>query len=192
MRPPLDHPTREWVQAHEAAMRKAAADAIAASNRWRQLNTELMAKWRAEGRDDLAIAQMKAANLTLSDAYGTYSFFAGKAQMHAAVLQGELAAQALLHGVHHDDPTGLRYDRGDDESEPVSPVPDYVDGLSITGRPPRRPAPNHPRGRAGGVESSPTGPSPSGHPHIVSGPVGAKQGAAAAGVAAAPTGGRSR
>ncbi|TDB71813.1 hypothetical protein E1211_15370 [Micromonospora sp. 15K316] len=41
-----------------------------------------------------------------------------------------------------------------------------------------------------GHTDSPTGPRPSGHPHIVSGPVGAKPGAAAAGVAAAPTPGR--
>ncbi|MGW3608986.1 hypothetical protein ACWD6N_03705 [Micromonospora sp. NPDC005163] len=180
MRPPLDHATREWVQGHEAAMRRAAANAITASNRWRQLDAELDDKYKAEGRDSIAASQAKATHPGLADAYGAFTFFATKTQLHSAALQGELAARALLDGVNQDqdpDPTGMRYDRAD-TAEPVSPVPDFVDGLSITGRPPRRP------------NSSPAG-------HVTdtrraarssSRPVGAKQGAAGAGVPAAPAG----
>ncbi|KXK63394.1 hypothetical protein AWW66_03510 [Micromonospora rosaria] len=130
----LDDAARAWVTMHETAMRKAAAAAIDASNRWRGINAELTEKWKAEGLDDLQIARAKDVNLALADAYGGYTFNAGKAQMHAAVLQGALAARQLMAA---GDPTGFGYSREDDQPAPA-PVPPGVDGLSITGRPPRR------------------------------------------------------
>ena len=129
MRQPLPHPNRAWVEGHEAAMRKSAADAIAASNRWREINAEIMVKARSEGWDDYTITKAKAASMPLGDAYSSYSFFAGKAQMHAAVLQGALAARQLLAD---DDPTGLTYSREDDE--PVAAPTRPHDGFTITGR----------------------------------------------------------
>ena len=125
----LDSVSRAWVEAHEAAMRKAAAEAIAASNRWRSINAAIMVKARSEGWDDLTISKAKQGSLPLSDAYGTYAFFAGKAQMHAAVLQGALSARQLLAD---DDPTGLTYSREDDE--PVAAPTRPHDGFTITGR----------------------------------------------------------
>ncbi|WP_431976136.1 GGDEF domain-containing protein [Micromonospora haikouensis] len=85
-----------WVELHEAAMRRYAAAAVDASNRWREINAELMAKWRADGISDLEISRAKDTNLVLGEAYGAYTYNAGRAQMHAAVLQGALAARSLL------------------------------------------------------------------------------------------------
>ncbi len=93
---PLDDSARQWVDLQLALMHRAVSRAIDASNRWHQLNDELMAKFAAEGRSDLEIARVKSVNLALNDLYSAYAFHAGKAQMHAAVLQGELAARKLL------------------------------------------------------------------------------------------------
>lgn len=143
MRPPLDAVTRSWVEGHKASMLRAAANAIAASNRWRARDAELMVKFRAEKRTDYGITQAKAADPELQDAYGAFTFFTTKTQLHAAALQGALAARLLLAD---DDPAGLLYSRDDDE--PARPVPPGVDGLSITGRPARQPSPNAPAGPA--------------------------------------------
>lgn len=62
---------------------------------------------------------------------------------------GELtnAIRIVEHLLGDDDPTGLRYDRGNSEEPAVAPVPPGVDGRSITGRPQRRPT-NSPAGSA--------------------------------------------
>ncbi|TWJ23096.1 hypothetical protein [Micromonospora endolithica] len=93
---PLDDAARAWVDLQKALMHRHTAKAVDASNEWNQLNAELMAKFRAEGRTDLEIARVKGANLALNDLYGAYQFHAAKASMHAAVLQAELAARQLL------------------------------------------------------------------------------------------------
>jgi len=160
-----------WVEMHEAAMRKAATEALAASNRWRRLNAEIMVKAAAEGWDYLTIARSKSQSLPLADEYGSYSFFAGKAQFHAAVLQGALAAEQLLGGT---DLTGLAYERDD---EPVArPVPARVDGFSVGG------------GARKKKNSSPAGPvvdTVERRTHQ-SGPAGVERGAAELGGSAAP------
>lgn len=144
---PLDESARAWVDLHVLLMRRHASKASEASARWNQVNAELMAKFRAEGKTDEQIASIKGVNLALGDEYSAYVFHAGKAQMHAAVLQAELAARQMLDAA--DDPSGLRYSRDD---EPLAmPVPPGVDGLSITGRP-ARPT-NRPRSHAGEADA---------------------------------------
>uniref|UniRef100_A0A7L6B7I0 Uncharacterized protein n=1 Tax=Micromonospora robiginosa TaxID=2749844 RepID=A0A7L6B7I0_9ACTN len=130
---PLDESARAWVDLQLILMRRHASKASEASAKWNQLNDELMAKFRAEGRTDQQIAGIKGVNLALNDQYAAYAFHAGKAQLHAAVLQAELAARQMLDA--DDDPAGLRYSR--DDEPPTMPVPPGVDGLSITGRPAR-------------------------------------------------------
>ncbi|WFE41913.1 hypothetical protein O7619_27095 [Micromonospora sp. WMMD998] len=130
---PLDESARAWVDLQLLLMRRHATKASEASAEWNRINDELMAKFRSERKTDQQIAALKAPNLALNDAYSAYAFHAGKAQLHAAVLQAELAARTLLDA--DDDPTGLRYSR--DDGPPAAPVPPGVDGLSITGRPPR-------------------------------------------------------
>ncbi|QDY06122.1 GGDEF domain-containing protein [Micromonospora sp. HM134] len=92
---PITDAYRQWVTGHETAMRRAAAQAIAASNLYRELDAELSVKFADEGRSDTAIAEAKAANLALSSAYGAFSFHSAKAQLHSAVLQGAQAARQL-------------------------------------------------------------------------------------------------
>lgn len=119
---------RDWVELHAQQMRHAATQAVNASNLWNRLNDEFTDFARRSRWDALAIARHKPANLGLSDAYGAYQFWQSKVLMHAAVLQGEAAAQALLTG---GDPTGLRYDRDD---EPPAPSTRPHTGWSVSGR----------------------------------------------------------
>ncbi|MFI2663688.1 GGDEF domain-containing protein [Micromonospora carbonacea] len=91
-----DNTHATWVELHEAAMRRYAAAAVDASNKWRAVNAELTAKWRADGISDLEISRAKDVNLSLAAAYGEYTYNSNRAQMHAAVLQGAAAARSLL------------------------------------------------------------------------------------------------
>lgn len=93
---PLDNSARLWVDLQLAFMHRAVSQAIEASNRWAQINDELMVKFHTEGRSDLEISRIKAVNLALNDALNAYQFHAGKAQLHAAVIQAELAARTML------------------------------------------------------------------------------------------------
>lgn len=95
---------------------------------------------------------------------------------------GELTAAIRIveHLLGDDDPTGLRYDRGDSEEPAVAPVPPGVDGLSVTGRPARRPT-NSPAGHA----------FPDARAHRFA-PAGVQQGGAALGDAVPPTGAGAR
>lgn len=124
---------REYIERQLTMMRRHAAQAIEASNRWNRINAALMTKFTAERRTDLEISRAKAVNLALNDAYGAYQFHSAKAQLHAAVIQGELAARNLLDG---DDPTGLLYDR-EEEGPPVPRAPaQRPPGWAVTGRGP--------------------------------------------------------
>lgn len=71
-----------------------------------------------------------AANLTLDE----------RAELSQAWdhIQAALRIIERLMGDHDPDPTGLRYSRADEEGpDAPPPLPPGVDGLSLTGRPPR-------------------------------------------------------
>ena len=94
------HPTvadfRAYVERHQARMLHHAAQAVAASNEWRQRDAELAKKFEAMRLGRFEIADRKGSDPDLSDAWSAYSFHSGKAQLHASVLQGLAAARSLL------------------------------------------------------------------------------------------------
>ena len=145
--------SRDWLALRRAALRAAATRCDAASREWNTANDELTDLAKRSGWDDEKTARVKAANRRLTDAYGATTFFQAEVMRLAADIQAEIAYWRALADAAADDPTGLRYDRGDDD-EPtgVPAVPAHVDGLSITGRPPRRPT-NHPRCHAGEADA---------------------------------------
>ncbi|MGW5556904.1 hypothetical protein ACWER9_06730 [Micromonospora sp. NPDC003944] len=170
---PLAPSDREALALRWAKLRTASQKAEAASAAWNALNDALMAKWRADGLDDLAISKVKPVNLGLNDAWGLYSFFAGEVQRISADIQAELAYRQLLA-------------MGEDEPAPSWPAA----ADRTTPRPSYRPRPfaaDDDSAFGGLVEpgplvdkalrdtNSPTGSSPSGLPHV-SGPVGGQAG----------------
>ncbi|MCX5066957.1 hypothetical protein OOJ91_13980 [Micromonospora lupini] len=196
---PLAPSDREALALRWAKLRTASQKAEAASAAWNVVNDELMAKWKAEGLNDLAISQNKAINLRLNDAWGTYSFFKGEVERYSADLQAELAYRQLL--AMGDEPPAAAWPAAADRDVPrpgrrprpyqpaadadvvlgglVEPGPVTDPALRDTNSPTgsasdtRREAHSADLGPVGGQWSTPPG-------------VGVGQGAAGAGVPAAP------
>ncbi|MBM0275142.1 hypothetical protein [Micromonospora tarensis] len=178
--------TREWLDSRRAKLRTAATRCDAASRDYNRRDAELTDLAERSGWDDLKTDKVKAANRGLTAAYGATTFWQQEVQRLAADIQAELAYQRAM---------------ADAADEPSPSWPAAAD--RTVPRPSYRPRP-YATDDAGAVRlgglvepaplidpalrdtNSPTGPSPSGLPHV-SGPVGGKQGAAAMGVTAAPT-----
>ncbi|SCL32206.1 hypothetical protein GA0070616_4407 [Micromonospora nigra] len=176
MRFPLTPDERTYLDELWRRIRNATHQANLASAKWNRINDELNDLAERSDWDDLATDRVKGVNQRLAGAYAGWNFWQQEVRRLAGAIQAERALRELL-GVVDADPMGLGYSRTDDEDDDLvpPPLPDGVDGLSITGRPPRRP------------QSSPTGPAHPGTPHQFSDRSGSKPGAAGAGVPAAPT-----
>ncbi|PZF98517.1 hypothetical protein [Micromonospora deserti] len=184
MRFPLTADERTYLDDLWRKLRHATHQTNTASARWNKVNDELTSLAERSDWDDLKTDRVKAVNLRLNGAYAAWNFWQQEARRLAAAIQAERALRELM-GVVDDDPTGLGYSRDDDDDLPPPPLPEGVDGLSITGRAPRRrPSPNAPAGSAFDTVERRT--------HQSSGRPGSELGAAGAGVPAAPTGGDRR
>lgn len=134
-----DTTDREWVLLQLRLLREATHKAADAARQWREMNAALE-DWadRSNLTDPIQRARVKGANLALSDARAAWSFWQQETVRIAAAIQGELAGRTLLgQAARTADPTGLLYDRADDDELPARPAPGpRPPGWAVTGRGP--------------------------------------------------------
>lgn len=92
--------TPQGYHRHMRQLRKDMQDALIEFRnydaKWNRFNEALNVKFEAEGRDILAIAQAKEANVTLQGYMSAATWWRDKAQCLGTVILAEQAAQALL------------------------------------------------------------------------------------------------
>jgi hypothetical protein len=161
-------------------LRHASHQTNLASAKWNRISDELNDLAARSGWNDDVTAANRNASRALADALGAWSFWEREVSRLAATLQAEYAVRAMFGLVEEPaDPTGLRYER--DEDEPPAPSTRPHSGWSVPGRAartsdspagPPRPSPGRP------------GPQPSGA-RVRLAP-GTEQGGTVAGSAAVP------
>jgi len=130
---------REYLTLQRILLRQAARKAAEAGRTWRERNVEWTA-WadRSNLNDPVQRNKAKAVNLALADAMAAWKYWQAECRRISAVIQGELAAHMLLGQADPaGDPTGLLYDRADDDELPARPAPGpRPTGWAVTGRGP--------------------------------------------------------
>jgi hypothetical protein len=87
---------KQYLEMLRGDMRQAVAQFIKFDRKWNALNDALNLKFSEEGRDIVAIDQMKSANITLTGYMSSASWWRDKAAMLAAVLSAEQAADTMI------------------------------------------------------------------------------------------------